>query len=303
MLRRGNAWIEGEQRAAVARTMRPDVFAMTKPATRLFALAKKLTERPDMGIASGPSGIGKSTIVKALAAEIPSAILVTVTNGSRCTGGFMRATWNALQRRRRTREHRVTYDDVAEALKTSARVASRPLLIVDQAHRLHERVYQTLMDWHDECGISVLLVGTVTAQQRVTDDEDPEGGQLASRIGMRMDLTPEVYQRGGGTRANATFTVADVRRIFQRGKVRLSRDAEDLLCWIANESVGHLRRVERLVPWACSIARQRLKLGEDAEVLISADDVHQASRVVEGKDQASRLANRVAPTMPVAEAV
>jgi DNA transposition AAA+ family ATPase len=287
ILRRGLAWVEMEARAIRSREMRPASFQMTGPAKRLFGMARRLIERADMGLAYAPAGVGKSTIVKAICAELPSAVLVTVNAGSRCRVGFLRAVHAAL-RRRRGANWRVTYDDVAEALRQSGRVSSRPLLIVDQAHLLHDAVFQLLMDLHDECGLSVLLVGTIVAHNRVVDDEDPQGGQLSSRIGMRLNLTPEFYGSSTGTR-KPCFTVADVRRIFQQGKIRLSNDAAEMLARVANESIGHLRRVDRLVQWAMAAAAKREGKAVGEDVTVSAEDVSRAARLVEGEDGASQL--------------
>ena len=127
---------------------------------------------------------------------------------------------------------------------------------------------------------------SVREDRRVARDDDPVFfGQLSSRIGLCCDCTPE-FLDAGRARPRALFTVADVRAIFQSGKVRLHSDAAKLLADIANGSDGHLRRVERLVVWATAVARKRCS---SEQVTILAADIRQASRIVEGEDRARTL--------------
>jgi DNA transposition AAA+ family ATPase len=295
LLRRANAWIELEYRAILTRDARPESFCMTRVAERMYGVARKLSERRDMGCVWGPAGIGKSTIAAAIQAELPNTVVITVNDGAISRGGFARVLYRNLQRRR-TEPQGMPFEAILRLLKQSVRVASRPLIIVDQAHRLRDNVLPLLCDLHDEGGASIMLVGTVDTHRRVTDDEDPEYGQFASRVGLRCDLAPELYG-SRSTPHRKLFTVVDVRKIFQRGKVRLHPGAADLLSRTANESVGHLRRVERLLEWAVAVARKREKCGPEDAVTVIADDIHRASKVVEGPDQ-----NKTLPAAPPARA-
>jgi len=78
ILRKGRAWLELETRAIESRQQLPSGYwDQTKVAPRLMAIARRLTERADCGVVWGPAGIGKTTIVKAIRAELPNAILVS----------------------------------------------------------------------------------------------------------------------------------------------------------------------------------------------------------------------------------
>jgi DNA transposition AAA+ family ATPase len=283
LLRKAVAWIELETRAIESRQQLPSgYYDQTKVALRLMAIARRLTERADCGVCWGPAGIGKSMICKAIAAELPNALLVSIRQHSRCYGGFLRVLYNALQRRHRSFRQRTHESEIIELLRQSSRVASRPLIIVDQAHLLEDRALNVLMDLGEEVQCSVLLVGTVDARKRVTLDDTIEFGQLSSRFGVRCNLAPECFEAGGRASRAKLFTAKDIRGIFQRGQVRLHPAAVELLCDTANVSNGHLGRVDRLVPWAYAIARKRCK-GDD--VTITAADVCEASRIVEGEDE------------------
>ena len=159
------------------------------------------------------------------------------------------------------------------------RVSVRNLLIVDQAHTLKPRVWALLMELHDKAECSVLLVGTRDLRDYVNTDDDPEFGQLSSRIGMRVDLAPTLRASlgGPGRAARKCFSVADIRKLFHKGKLKLHPDVARMLCDIANTRRGTLRRVMRLHFWA---ERSAMKAGRDT---IMAEDVQAANKLVESE--------------------
>ena len=69
-----NNYLEREARARAAQ--RPDDFVTTRPAETLINLAESLTMKADMAVAYGPAGIGKSTTIEAICAEIPTAVAI-----------------------------------------------------------------------------------------------------------------------------------------------------------------------------------------------------------------------------------
>jgi len=272
MLRDINNWLDREARAR--ENQRPADFVATRVFERMFAEAERLTERADMATGTGPAGIGKSVCIEAIVAEIPTAIAITADHDSRYPTGLLRKIYNALSRRPRVGPVRLA--DVVEKLRKPARIATHNLLIVDDAHKLHDRSIRILAELHDQAQCSVLLIGTVDLNQRVSSDDDPEYGQLSSRFGMRIPLAPELKGSfAGGKRAAECFSVADIRKIFHRSKVKLHPDAARMLCEIANRHRGTLRRVARLFDWAEVAARR----ARSAEITVA--HVKAAMRVVE----------------------
>lgn len=70
--------------------------------------------------------------------------------------------------------------------------------------------------------------------------------QLSSRVGISRDLT-DLATSGGGD-PERLFTIEDIRKVFHRGGVRLTRDGEDFLCRLANTpGAGALRKCADLV--------------------------------------------------------
>jgi DNA transposition AAA+ family ATPase len=275
-----NNWLEREARAE--ENQRPDAFVQTiKTAERLIALATNLTHRADMAVAYGASGIGKSTVIEAIVAEISTAVAITAGYDTRTPKKLLRVILAALTRRRSRRsKDDLDMAEVVERLRMPPRVKSRNVLIVDQAHELlHSKgVIRTLMELHDRAQCSILLVGTRDLKSYVATDEDPEFGQLSSRIGMRVELAPELAHslRGSGKRSDKRcFTVADIRKLFAAGKLKLHPDVARMLCEIANTQRGTLRRVVRLYDWAETAARQ------DGSDTIAMEHLRAAATLVE----------------------
>ena len=253
MLRDVNNWLDREARARENR--RSEDFVVTRVAGRMLALAERLVERADMALAYAPAGAGKTKTVEALAAEIPTAIAITADHDSRYPTGLLRKLYNAVSRKKRA--HHVRLAEVVEKLRRPERIATHNLVVVDQANVLHDRSIRLLAELSDQAQCSVLLIGTVDLKARVSSDDDPEYGQLSSRFGMRINLAPELTGSFAGDKGAAEcFSVADIRKIFHRSKLKLHPDAARMLCEIANRHRGTLRRVSRLFDWAEVAARR-----------------------------------------------
>lgn len=257
ILRDLNNWLDREARARDSQ--RPGDFVSTAPARRLIALAERLTERADMALAFGPAGIGKTTTIEAITAEIPTAIAVGVDHDSRYPTGLLTKIFNAISRKKRAGGVRLA--EVIDKLRKPERVATHNLLILDEAHKLADRSIVVLAELHDKARCSILFVGTIDLKRRLATDDEPELGQISSRVGMRIALAPELAGTDGTRGERACFTVEEIRKLFSRGKVKLHRDAARMLANIANSQRGTLRRVSRLFDWAEVAAR---KDGADA---------------------------------------
>jgi DNA transposition AAA+ family ATPase len=270
-----------DREARAEESQRPDDFVPTiKTAERLFDVVTNLTQRADMATATGPAGIGKSKTIEAITAEIPTAVAITAGYDTTTPKRLLRSIYAALTRRRKHGRLDIDMEEVVEKLRMPPRVKSRNVLIIDQAHELlHSKgVFRTLMELHDRAQCSILLVGTRDIKSYVATDDDPEFGQLSSRVGMRVELAHELIHslRGTGKRSDAKcFTVADIRKLFAAGKLKLHADVARMLAEIANTRRGTLRRVVRLYAWAETAARNA---GSDT---ILVKHLEQAAAVVE----------------------
>ena len=274
MLRDINNWLDREAKAREAE--RPADFVVTRVAERGMGLVQRLLERPEMAVATAPAGCGKTTVFEATVAEFANVTMIRAGDETRTRSKLLRATYNALSRRRRNDRRRVEIIEVVEKLRMPPRVKSANVLIIDQAHELPDGAFPVLMELHDRARCSILLVGTIDLRRRVSSDDDPELGQLSSRIGMRVNLAPELSGTLSGVRVRTKcFTVSDVRKLFHQSKVRLHSDAARMLSEIANTRRGTLRLVCRLFDWAEVAARK------DGASVIEVKHIEVAAALVE----------------------
>ena len=274
-----NNWLEREERALAAK--RPEEFVRITVAPVLFGICEKLSERADMAIAYGPAGIGKSIAIEAIvggAVEgIPSAVAIRAGEDTNTNRRLINTLHAALSGTRRRHKWTASLGDVAFKLTMPEKVATRALLIVDQAHELRPPAYKLLMELHDRANCSILLVGTIDLKGVCSTDDSPEFGQLSSRIGMRINLAPSLGAVPlGGKRAKKPFiTVAEIRKLFAYSKLKLHPDAARMLALVANNYRGTIRRAKRLLYWAEQAA---MKAGSDT---ITIQHLEDASGVVE----------------------
>lgn len=250
LLRDANNWLDREARARESR--RPAEFVETRVAQRIIALAERLKERADLALAYGPAGIGKTMTAQAIAAEL-GAVYVMIDEDCASPVGLRIKLYNALCRRQRV--FRVGVADVVEKLALPDKVATRNLIIIDEAHDLRDASFTMLRKIAEQARCSILFLGTVNLEQRLSSDDDPEFGQLSSRIGIRVNLARELTGKSrGGQPVERLFTVEDIRALFGKGKLKLHPSTARMLATVANTTRGTLRRVERLYFWALKAA-------------------------------------------------
>jgi Cdc6-like AAA superfamily ATPase len=285
-----NNWLDSEARARA--NQRPADFIKTRVAERLYALVERLRERPDVAYCFAPAGVGKTTCIRAVVAEIPSTVMVRVNHDCRHPGALLRKIYNTVSRKKRTCAT-VRLADVVEKLRKPERVATANVLILDQAHELHDKAIKMLViGLHEEAQCSVLLVGTSDLRVRLSTDDDPEHGQVSSRVGLRIDLAPELHGMApGGKQVAQCFTVADIRKIFHRSKLKLHSDAARMLADLANTMRGTLRFAIRVFEWA-EVAARKSGSGE-----ITVAHLRAAMRLIEAEVEAGLALE------PAAEAV
>lgn len=248
LLRAINNWMEEDLRARTAR--KPENFVELRSSRRIIEAARHIKAARTIGVVDGPAGVGKSLTANYLASELPGTMVVTVDYDCRTARGLLKKIYLASKLRRNARAN-PHLADVVDRLAGSGR-----LLVIDQAHDLlNAAAFKLIQDLHDACELPILLLGTVDIHRQLTDDEDPQFGQLASRIGLRIHLFDELFRSGKGGRRLQWVSVDELRQIFDHGKLKLHTDTLRLLCQIANWDVGHLRRVKWLVRYAEGIAR------------------------------------------------
>lgn len=280
-------WMELDYARRIAD--RPRDFVHTEVAETIFAVARRAHERGWMALATGPAGIGKTACAKVLTAEL-AAVYVYVdvdTRGARGLISTIDSIVNHLQRYRRRGRAPVasaTLRSVVEKLKGSGR-----LIIIDQAHDLRDSALAALMNLHDLAEVPILLLGTVDFAVRTRDDNDPEYGQLSSRIRLRVDLLREVIagdSGGGGARKIPLQWVnAEQMRKLLHPRFKVHTDAIRLLVAIANREPGHIRRAQTIFDIAEDMAKHDRRAGGEVQLA----HVQQARRYADGYDSPTPL--------------
>lgn len=266
-------WMETEARAAERE--RPEDFVPTSVARKITNICARLATRSDMAVAYGPAGIGKSKTAEKLIADMPDAVLVRVNRLNRTPARLLASVARALTRRRNVGALR--YEAVVDRLRKPDSVKARAILIIDEAHKLKPEAMELVRDIFDDSKCSVLLLGTVDVKRMVASDSDPEYGQMASRVGLRVNLAPEL--RPGYKGGKPLIHVDEIRAMFEREKVRLHPAAARWLAQLANEpGMGAFRRIDRLIDYAL-LARGRgndpitVQHLQTAQALVNEDDL------------------------------
>ncbi len=210
-------------------------FVTTRFAEAVFTLAHYAVKRGVMAAFGAPAGLGKSMALRALADEFPGAVLVTTTSKRGAPHPFLRGWARGLGLPEDGRA-----EDIQDRI-TDCLIASSRLQLIDEAHKLQVGTLDIVREVWDATKVPMLLAGTPAFYKTLTVRKAGTHhyelmDQLYSRIGIYRDLSVlEDPETGDPDRI---VTPEDVRKVFNRGRVRLLRDGVDFLCQLANLPAG-----------------------------------------------------------------
>ncbi|MCK4627084.1 MAG: AAA family ATPase, partial [Phycisphaerae bacterium] len=167
---------------------------------------------------------------------------------------------------------------------------SKRLIMVDEAHLSKLETLNTIRQLHDSTGCPVFLVGLPALGRMLTKgrDDDAMGATLFSRQGIVRDLTARCRQ--GGDRGEPLYSVEDIKRVFAKSQLRITRDAMEFLEGVANEpEAGGLRLANNALRLAMHVARTAAE--PILEITVTA--LLDASRLLKGTETIDALANRI----------
>lgn len=269
-IRKLNMWVEQHARQRAAQLS--DKFVTTlRVAKSLFGVARLVHENATMGLAVGPSGIGKSRCAIALHEKYVGSIYIRIINGYHHAKGITMALAGALRvRSTKSRisdqQHQTQLESVIAILQNSHR-----MLFIDEAHKLENRAIEVLRDIHDCAGVPVLLLATQDLKDRIERDATPDKGQIYSRFDVTYPLTEGFDVADGG---KPLHTMDDIRALYNEPSLKLSPDAGRYLLQVANAlGEGSLRRCKRLVQNGARRARRRQNVASGERVTVTADDL------------------------------
>lgn len=220
-------------------------FVYTRIARAIWDVVEYAIKRRMIGVFVIPAGCGKTMALDAIHDDKPGSLLVTVTGTRAARKPFLQSLSRALGLSESGRAEDLQ-DAVIERLRGSDR-----LVMVDEAHKLQVAALDTIREIWDAGKVPIILAGTPTFLQSLTSRRVGSLhaeilDQLSSRVGISRDLTDLATTTGGDP--ERLFTTEDIRKVFHRGGVRLTRDGEEFLCRLANTpGAGALRKCADLV--------------------------------------------------------
>jgi DNA transposition AAA+ family ATPase len=200
----------------------------------------------DVGLISGPAGIGKSKSIEIYLRQNPTALLVDLKSWGRTGHQIEAALWDQIEPRKWKGGNKSKY------LVDHFRDSNRPL-IFDNAHRLRKPGLEWIFDFYDSTNIPICLVGNPEVLDIIRRND-----QHFSRIGLHKQLTA----------IKAAHEVAE-RLIKQIAPTFLS--CLELAIKVV-ESRGHVRALRKQLNLAHELSSQPSfqKLGSAADLPIRA---------------------------------
>ena len=280
-LRALNQWMETDARR---RAQREDVeYVETKVAKRLIACAERTVSLCAMGLAHGPSGIGKSLVAQIIAEKYHGSIYLFISEGDQSVRRVRNMLGTELHGPGRRGHAPRTYQNDWIFLKLRG---SNRLIIVDEAHLLSVKALTFLRHVNERGKVPVLCLATKDLVSRVMADADEDHGQIRSRFAVITELRGVRKKGPGGTwEYDDMFTIDEVRQICQQGKVRLTNDAQAYLFQRGNHlGDGCMRLCRWIVSQAALFERHRQKLKRDDRVTLTAEHLRKTERTFNPDD-------------------
>lgn len=252
--------------------VKPEKFVMTRVASRGLAMIQATVQSGSIGVITGPAGTGKTMLMKAASDLFVTSVYVRVLSSTTTMAGFARLLGRSLNARAQA-----LFKVQVELIETLA--GSNRALLIDEAHKLKIEALEFIRDLHDECGIPVVLCGTVRIDQKINDAE-AFFGQFTSRVSSRYDIYQDATS---GRPGDPLFSSDDIVKMFGQGQLRLAADAVDELKRISNV-MGHgsLRRCDRILYTAILM----MKAGKIEGGVVTADVIRRIHRSMWGRDRA-----------------
>ena len=236
---------------------------------RRFAM---LAREPGLGVLTGEAGLGKTTVLRHLASQLPrpdyQVIYLCDTQASPLD--FYRQLACELGLRPSHRRAQLWHDIKQAILELYDEQNSRPVVIVDEAQHLSDRFLLDLSGFlnfaFDSRSLFVFwLVGQPALRQRLRMRQH---AALASRIAVRIHLEPLTDRRAFGV-----FLEAGLRAAGASSSL-VSEPAIELLF---RASAGAPRTLARLVREAFYLADDKDKSFIDESLLEAVLDEHQSA--------------------------
>lgn len=170
--------IEDVLKAAGKRQNSDVPFFRTNVTDRISATFELIRKTNDVGLISGPAGVGKSMTIAEYTRTNPTTLAISVPRWQRNDLGVCGLIFDECDTtswdRRSPRSHYLV-----ERLERSNR-----LLIIDNAQRMTTAAREWIFDFHDKAGCPIAMVGNPEVLVAIRRND-----QHFSRIGIRQEIT------------------------------------------------------------------------------------------------------------------
>ena len=236
---------------------RPIGFVKSLEVSRqIYAAFRWAVETNSIVLVHGPAGIGKTITAKAIRAETPGSIFVSVTTAGIRKTAIMLLIAEAMG----IPLFKTTADELFKQLVSALAGTGRPL-IVDEIHKLEGRqkdeALHCLRDLHDATEIPMMFLGMSSIAQYIQQGKakgHESLDQLHSRVGYWLSLTDAA---DSGNPDGGLYSMQDIQKIITAGKLRMTPDATRYLHLLANlPGQGALRSIDKLLKLASKHAEK-----------------------------------------------
>jgi DNA transposition AAA+ family ATPase len=159
-------------------------FQMTATAKYIFAMAT-YAKLGNIATLIGDPGVGKTFGLRAFAQTNSNVFSVTSSPTRSTYHSFLPALLVEMGVNASSHRASVLSDRVRRVLK----FRSAPLVIIDEAQFLSEKLLEELRSIHDETGCGLLFCGNREVSVRIDGNRAAQFAQRSSRVGKRGDLT------------------------------------------------------------------------------------------------------------------
>lgn len=228
-----------------------NIYFQTEAVDACFTGFNLVRDASDMGLIYGPAGVGKSVAFRKYIDDNRTVIGFTAMEGNGSPYDVMRGISSGIDMRRWNARETKLSEYLFGKLNGSERC-----VLIDNAQRLYLSGLRWMMDFHDNTGVSFVLIGNPEVMDKLNGND-----QLSSRIGVQFDISAAIAKKDWLDDA-ADRKVAAMWPKAQREIGILAREAA--------RKPGHLRTLDKQLRIAITLCETDTFRGKYAKAFADA---------------------------------